>query len=217
MKSIFSQAREFMGVETSKPLVEGMAVVFVWYAKSKHRVFIDIGAAVSAFQVHLYLATGVMPSRQKLVGFEGISVPCSSSGAMLLPWHENMFLHVPTCRRMAKTLKICTGCAGGSGPSAALQPNADLATMNVRDGMELRLTQLPYGQVRDASSMSTVAAATDLHPRKNRHLYVYAVVYVHTLCNVICNYASGPLSLMRACIYAHCAGDRSPDPDDTRG
>merc|ERR1719183_1645095 len=101
MKSIFSQAKEFMGVETSKPLAEGMAVVFVWYAKSKHRVFIDIGAAVSAFQVHLYLATGVMPSRQKLVGFEG-----------------------------------------GSGPSAALQPNADLATMNVRDGMELRLTQL---------------------------------------------------------------------------
>ena len=71
MKSIFSQAKEFIGVEKSKPVVEGTTFVFVWYEKSKHRVFVDMGATVSAFEIHVYLATGVMPSRQKLVGFEG--------------------------------------------------------------------------------------------------------------------------------------------------
>ena len=37
--------------------------------------------------------------------------------------------------------------AGGKGPAAALQPNADLSSLLVKEGMELRLTQLPYGQV----------------------------------------------------------------------
>lgn len=37
--------------------------------------------------------------------------------------------------------------AGGAGPTAALQPNGDLSGLRVKEGMELRLTQLPYGQV----------------------------------------------------------------------
>ena len=71
MKSMLAQAKELMGGLDNKPIVEGTTFVFVWYEKSKHRVFMDVGATVSAFEMHIYLATGVMPTRQKLLGFEG--------------------------------------------------------------------------------------------------------------------------------------------------
>ena len=70
MKSMFAQAKEMMGVEP-KPVVAGHTFVFVWYERAKHRVFMDVGATASAFEMNTYLATGVMPTRQKLVGFDG--------------------------------------------------------------------------------------------------------------------------------------------------
>ena len=115
MKSMLAQAKEFMGVEgASKPVLAGSTFVFVWFDKTKHRVFMDVGSTTSAFEMQLYLATGVMPSRQKLLGFQG-----------------------------------------GNGPQAALQPNADMRTLQVREGMELRLTQLPYGQEIEPQTLTT--------------------------------------------------------------
>jgi hypothetical protein len=72
MKSMFSHAQQLMGnVVESKPVVAGTTFVFVWYEKSKHRVFMDVGATVAAFEMHVYLATGVLPQRQRIVGFDG--------------------------------------------------------------------------------------------------------------------------------------------------
>ena len=72
MKSMLAQAKEMMGnVVESKPVVAGTTFVFVWYEKSKHRVFMDVGATVAAFEMHVFLATGVIPPRQKIVGFDG--------------------------------------------------------------------------------------------------------------------------------------------------
>jgi len=108
MKNMFAQAKEMMGVvDDKKSVITGTTFVFVWYEKSKHRVFMDVGATVwiscklfvqkngidctiydlctrlreltpsttgeqvAAFEMHLYLATGVVPTRQKLLGFEG--------------------------------------------------------------------------------------------------------------------------------------------------
>ena len=79
MKSMFAQAKELMGVE-SKPVTAGHTFVFVWYERAKHRVFMDVGATASAFEINTYLATGVMPTRQKLVGFDGEGVYASRSG-----------------------------------------------------------------------------------------------------------------------------------------
>ena len=79
MKSMFSHAQQLMGnVVESKPVVAGTTFVFVWYEKSKHRVFMDVGATVAAFEMHVYLATGVLPPRQKIVGFDGA---CSDHSA----------------------------------------------------------------------------------------------------------------------------------------
>ena len=73
MKSMFSHAQQLMGnAVESKPVVAGTTFVFVWYEKSKHRVFMDVGATVAAFEMHVYLATGVLPPRQKIVGFDGV-------------------------------------------------------------------------------------------------------------------------------------------------
>lgn len=71
MKSMFAQAKELMGVDSAKPVTAGHTFVIVWYERAKHRVFMDVGATASAFEMNLYLATGVMPTRQKLVGFDG--------------------------------------------------------------------------------------------------------------------------------------------------
>ena len=68
---MLAQAKELMGSLDNKPILEGTTFVFVWYEKSKHRVFMDVGATVSAFEMNIYLVTGVMPPRQKLLGFEG--------------------------------------------------------------------------------------------------------------------------------------------------
>jgi hypothetical protein len=46
--------------------------VFVRYENSTYRVFMDVGSTLSAFQIQLYLATGVLPMCQRLVGFEGM-------------------------------------------------------------------------------------------------------------------------------------------------
>ena len=69
-------------VVESKPVVAGTTFVFVWYEKSKHRVFMDVGATVAAFEMHVYLATGVIPPRQKLVGFDGA---CRGRSCATLP------------------------------------------------------------------------------------------------------------------------------------
>jgi len=83
MKSMLAQAKEMMGnVVESKPVVAGTTFVFVWYEKSKHRVFMDVGATVAAFEMHVYLATGVIPPRQKLVGFDGA---CRDRSCATLP------------------------------------------------------------------------------------------------------------------------------------
>ena len=47
MKNMFAQAKEMMGVvDDKKSVITGTTFVFVWYEKSKHRVFMDVGATV---------------------------------------------------------------------------------------------------------------------------------------------------------------------------
>jgi hypothetical protein len=57
---------------TQNAVSDGTSFVYVRYENSTYRVFMDVWSTVSAFQIQLYLATGVLPMCQRLVGFEGM-------------------------------------------------------------------------------------------------------------------------------------------------
>eukprot|EP00292_Cryptomonas_paramecium_P009021 CAMPEP_0113706040 /NCGR_PEP_ID=MMETSP0038_2-20120614/27488_1 /TAXON_ID=2898 /ORGANISM="Cryptomonas paramecium" /LENGTH=254 /DNA_ID=CAMNT_0000631157 /DNA_START=23 /DNA_END=783 /DNA_ORIENTATION=- /assembly_acc=CAM_ASM_000170 len=54
----------------SPPLSSGIAEVELHYEHTKHRLHMDLGATAAAFCTQVYLATGVVPARQKIVGFK---------------------------------------------------------------------------------------------------------------------------------------------------
>jgi hypothetical protein len=58
------------------PVVSGVAEVEVSYEQSRYKLHLDVSATAAAFCTQIYLATGVIPARQKIVGFK---VHCPSA------------------------------------------------------------------------------------------------------------------------------------------
>lgn len=52
------------------PLVTGVAEVELSYEQQRYKLHLDVSATAAAFCTQVYLATGVIPSRQKIVGFK---------------------------------------------------------------------------------------------------------------------------------------------------
>ena len=52
------------------PLVTGVAEVELSYEQQRHKLHLDVSATSAAFCTQVYLATGVIPARQKIVGFK---------------------------------------------------------------------------------------------------------------------------------------------------
>ena len=56
--------------EQQPPLVTGVAEVELSYEQHRYKLHLDVSATSAAFCTQVYLATGVIPSRQKIVGFK---------------------------------------------------------------------------------------------------------------------------------------------------
>ncbi|EKX39216.1 hypothetical protein GUITHDRAFT_114651 [Guillardia theta CCMP2712] len=67
MKAFFQQAKELMEGKPSKQCRQAVVYTVLWYEKSKHRVFLDLGATMASFQLSVFLVTGVLPARQKIL------------------------------------------------------------------------------------------------------------------------------------------------------
>ncbi len=52
------------------PVVSGVVEVELSYEQSRHKLHLDVSATAAAFCTQIYLATGVIPARQKIVGFK---------------------------------------------------------------------------------------------------------------------------------------------------
>ena len=85
---------------TQNAVSDGTTFVFVRYENSTYRVFMDVGSTVSAFQMQLYLATGVLPMCQRLVGFEGMRFFTHTDIVLTLNAYADSRTHTSCSQRM---------------------------------------------------------------------------------------------------------------------
>jgi hypothetical protein len=85
---------------TQNAVSDGTTFVFVRYENSTYRVVMDVGSTVSAFQIQLYLATGVLPMCQRLVGFEGMRFFTHTDIVLTLNAYADSRTHTSCSQRM---------------------------------------------------------------------------------------------------------------------
>lgn len=107
-------------------LVSGVAEVELSYEQQRHKLHLDVSATAAAFSTQVYLATGVIPSRQKIVGFKVF-------------WFNNRkrYDRFPDCTA-ARSFQT----ASGQAHPTPLLPDADMRKLGIRPSMKLMLFQV---------------------------------------------------------------------------